>query len=147
MALIRWEPFGSVDDMFARMWMGLSGNRRLPTESAAEAREWRPAADISETDREYVIRAELPAVRKEDLRVSTQDGVITIEGERKHEEEEKGERFHRLESFYGSFSRSFALPDNADTESIRCEAKEGVLTVHIPKRTQDKPQARAIRVD
>lgn len=76
-----------------------------------------------------------------------QDGQITIEGERKQQTEQKSERFHRTESCYGSFSRSFLLPENVNADAIRCEAKEGVLTVHIPKKTIAKSTPREIRVE
>src|ERR1039458_4907335 len=95
--------------------------------------EWAPSADISETDKEYLIRAELPAVKKEDVKVSYEDGVITIKGERKQQKDEKTEKFHRVESFYGSFERRFSLPDNVDADKIHCESKDGIVTVHIPK--------------
>ena len=72
--------------------------------------------------------------------------MITIQGERKHEEEEKSERFHRVESSYGTFTRSFALPENVDADSIRCESRDGVLTVRIPKRSEKKAKARRIEV-
>src|ERR1051325_8866640 len=104
MALIRWEPFGSADYAFNRTLPSLFGRRRFPFDHELEAvRDWLPSADISETDKEYLIRAELPAVRKEDVRVKAEDGLITIEGERKQQTEQKNERFHRMESCYGSF--------------------------------------------
>jgi HSP20 family protein len=100
--------------------------------------EWSPSADISETDKEYLVRAELPAVRKEDVKVTLHGGMLTIEGERKQEKQGKAERFHSVESFYGSFSRSFSLPDNVDSANIKCESTDGVLTVHIPKKVTEK---------
>lgn len=144
MALIHWEPFRSVDDIFNRMMPSPFGSRRFPFESNLEAeREWLPAADIGETDNEYPIRTELPAVRKEDVHVKTKGGLITIEGERKRQQQ-KNERLHRMESYYGSFSRTFTLPEKATMDAIRFEAKEGVLTVHIPKKTVEKTQPREI---
>lgn len=119
MALIRWEPFGAMDDMFDRMLPALYGRRRRGSEEDDEGREWLPSTDISETDQEYLIRAELPAVRKEDVHVTAEDGRLTISGERRQQSERKEERFHRVESCYGSFSRSFALPVNVDAEKIR----------------------------
>jgi len=148
MALIRWEPFGAMDDMFDRMLPALYGRRRRGSEEDDEGREWLPSTDISETDQEYLIRAELPAVRKEDVHVTAEDGRLTISGERRQQSERKEERFHRVESCYGSFSRSFALPVNVDAEKIRCESREGVLTVHIPKLEPAKRrEPRQIKVD
>lgn len=137
---IRWEPFAEMDRLFNQVMPRLS--RALPragTEGEVTF-EWSPSADISETDKEYLIRAELPAVRKEDVKVTFENGVITIEGERKQEKEEKKEKFHRVESFYGTFSRSFSLPDNINPDAIRCQSKDGVLTVHIPKTEKEKPK-------
>ena len=134
MNLTRWEPFAETDRMLNGM---LTGNfwrmPRLMTEDTAAAR-WSPTADISETDTEYLIRAELPAVPKEAIKVEIEGGVLTLEGERKYQTEEKKEKYHRMESFQGRFSRAFTLPDNVDAGSIRAESKDGVLTVHLPKR-------------
>jgi HSP20 family protein len=147
MSLIRWEPFSEMDRMFNRMFSRVPSSwPRLSAEgSAGPAFEWSPSADISETEKEYLIRAELPAVRKEDVKVTVDQGIITIEGERKQQKEEKNEKFHRVESFYGTFSRSFSLPENTDVNAIRCESKDGVLTVHIPK-TEKKETAKQISV-
>jgi HSP20 family protein len=149
MALIRWEPFGMMDDMFDRMLPSLQGRRRRTSDDESEGgRDWLPSTDISETDQEYLIRAELPAVRKEDVHVTAEDGRLTIAGERRQQSEERNERFHRVESCYGSFARSFSLPENVDAEKIRCESRDGVLTVHIPKREpQKKREPRQIRVE
>jgi HSP20 family protein len=106
MRVIRWEPFGDVDTLFSHLVPSL---RRLALESSGKKLDWAPSADISETDKEYVIRAELPAVAKEDVQVTLDDGVITIKGERKQHKDDKNEKFHRVESFYGSFERSFSL--------------------------------------
>ncbi len=146
--LVRWDPFGEFDRMdrtFNRMMTrAFSGFPRQALEG--EKLEWSPSADISETDKEYLIRAELPAVKKEDVKVTVQGGMITIEGERKQQKEEKGEKYHRIESFYGSFSRSFALPEDVNADAIRCEDKDGVLTVHLPKSETQKTKPKQITV-
>jgi len=148
MALIRWEPFGMMDDMFDRLMPSLQSRRRRMSEDEDGGREWLPSTDISETDQEYLIRAELPAVKKEDVHVTAEDGRLTISGERRQQSEQKSERFHRVESCYGSFSRSFSLPENVDAERIRCESREGVLTVHVPKREPAKKrEPRQIKVE
>ena len=108
--------------------------------------EWSPSADISETENEYLIRAKLPAVKKEDVKVTVDNGMITIQGERKQQKEEKTEKFHRVDNVYGSFTRSFSLPENIDDKHITCESKDGVLTVHLPKTTVEKPKAVEIKV-
>ena len=148
MSIVRWEPFGEIDTMINRLMPAMLA--RWPSRTAASngnTVEWAPSADISETDKEYLIRASLPAVKKEDVNVTVDDGVITIEGERKQQTEEKNEKMHRVESFYGRFTRSFSLPDSIDEGTIRCESKDGVLTVHIPKAVSPKQQPKQIKVD
>lgn len=141
MSLVRWDPFAEVDSLFNRMMPRLGRWPRLAIEGESGVTfEWSPSADISETDKEYLIRAELPGMKKEDVKVTVSEGVLTIEGERKQQKEEKNERFHRVETQYGSFTRTFSLPDNIKPDGIRCEAKDGVLTVHIPKTEQKKPK-------
>jgi HSP20 family protein len=147
MSLIRWEPFGGVDTLFNHTIPSAFANwPRMTLEGNGGKVEWAPSADISETEKEYVIRAELPAVKKEEVQVMFDDGIITIKGERKHQKEDKGEKFHRVESFYGSFERRFSLPDNVNADTIRCESKDGILTVHIPKTENPKPKAKQITV-
>jgi HSP20 family protein len=147
MNMIRWEPIRESEDFVSRLmpslfrgWPPVAGNGK-------RAFEWAPNADISETEKEYLIRAELPAVRKEDVRVLIDNGTIMIEGERKYEKEEKDETFHRVESFQGRFARSFMLPDDADAAAIRAESKDGVLTVHLPKSKVAQPRAVQVKVD
>lgn len=139
-SLVRWDPFGDMDRLFRGLMPQSTWSwPRLAMSGDGGAKvEWSPSADISETDKEYLVRAELPAVKKEDVKVTVDGGMLTIEGERKQEKEEKTEKFHRVESFYGSFSRSFSLPDNVDTAHIKCDSKDGVLTVHIPKKEIEK---------
>jgi len=147
MSLIRWEPFGEVDTFFNRLVPGGFANwPRLSVEGNGKKLDWAPSADISETEKEYVIRAELPAVRKEDVQVTFDDGMLTIKGERTQQKEDKNEKFHRVESFYGSFERRFSLPDNVNADAISCESKDGVLTVHIPKSEMLKQQPKQITV-
>jgi HSP20 family protein len=147
MSLIRWEPFPNVDEIFNRMVPAFGRWPRFTLPSNGEKYEWSPSADISETDKEFLIRAELPAVRKEDVKVTIDQGTITIEGERKQEKEDKTEKYHRVETFHGTFTRSFSLPENASTEGVRCESKDGVLTVHIPKLKAEAAKAKQIKVE
>lgn len=133
MNIVRWEPFRSIEDAFNRMPTLFDRLPRLRDTNGETRYEWSPSVDISETDTEYLIRAELPAVKKEDVHVTFDDGLLTVSGERKQKKEEKGEKFHRVESFHGQFSRSFSLPDNVDSAAIKAESKDGVLSVHVPK--------------
>jgi HSP20 family protein len=146
MSLIKWQPFGEFDNAFDRLMPSLLA--RFPRVAADNGSkfEWAPSADISETDSEYLIRAELPAVRKEDVKVTLDEGMITIRGERKENKESKDEKFHRVESFRGAFSRSFSVPDNIDEKSIRAESKDGVLTVHLPKTKASTSKAVEVKV-
>jgi HSP20 family protein len=102
--------------------------------------EWSPLVDISEDDKEYLIKAELPDVKKEDVKVTAEAGTLTIMGERKFAAEEKGRRYHRVERAYGTFGRSFALPDDASPAKVSAEFKDGLLTVHLVKDEKAKPQ-------
>jgi len=149
MSLVRWDPFNQMDSLFNRMLRNsLMGLPRLSGEGNGGVKiEWSPSADISETDKEYLIRAELPAVKREDVKVTVDRGMIMIEGERKQQKEEKTEKFHRVESVYGNFTRSFSLPEDINVDAIRCEDKDGVLTVHIPKTQTEKSKAKQIKVE
>jgi HSP20 family protein len=108
--------------------------------------DWVPSVDVSETDGEYQIKAEIPDVKKEDVKVTVEDGVLTIQGERKHEKEEKGKKYHRVERSYGSFIRSFTLPDLVDEEKVKAEFKDGVLNLQLPKPEKAKPKAIEVTV-
>ena len=140
MSLIRWEPLREMDEFLREYSPFLTRARR------DVAKEWTPTANITETEKEYLIKAELPEVKKEDVSITLENGVITISGERKREKEEKDSNEIRIESFYGTFSRSFALPDNVDSAGIRAESKDGVLRVHVPKTQAVKPKSITIDV-
>ena len=146
MSIIRWEPFRSMEDYFGRMPSLFDRWQRQLDTNGDSRLEWSPSVDISETDGEYLIRADLPAVKKEDVRVTFDDGMITVSGERKQKKEEKGEKPHRVESFYGKFTRSFSLPINVDSTSIKAESRDGVLTVRIPKTGTEQKKATEIKV-
>jgi HSP20 family protein len=146
MRVIKWEPFRDVDDVFDRFVAETL--RRWPRQSAEgrAALDWAPAADVSETEAEYLIKADLPEVRKEDVSITVQDGVLTLSGERLQEKREDGEKVHRIERMYGSFARRFALPENADEQAIHAESRDGVILIHIPKHKVVQPQPRQITV-
>jgi len=146
MNLMRWEPFKAMEDLFNmnRFPGFLAGFPRLPLNG--EVTEWTPAVDISETGEEYLIRAALPAVKKEDVEVTYDDGVLTLSGERHQKEEVKDEKFHKIETLYGAFSRSFVLPEAIDADAIRAESKDGVLTVHVPRTKMEAKKPTTIKV-
>jgi HSP20 family protein len=146
MRVIKWEPFRDVDDVFDRFVAETL--RRWPRQAAEgqAALDWAPAADVSETEGEYLIKADLPEVRKEDVSITVQDGVLTLSGERRQEVRAENEKVHRIERAYGSFARRFALPENADEQSIRAESRDGVILIHIPKQKVVQPQPRQIEI-
>jgi len=108
--------------------------------------DWSPTVDIVETPEEFQIKAELPEVKKEDVKVSVDGGVLRIEGERKQEKEEKGKKYHRIERSYGSFLRTFRLPDNVDEGKVQADFKDGVLCVRLHKAEKTKPKAIEVKV-
>ena len=147
MTLIRWDPFRELEDMserlnrvFSRPSLRNSGKENLTVA------DWVPTVDISESDGEYLIKAELPEVKKEDVKVTVENGVLTLQGERRQEKEEKAKRFHRVERSYGSFVRSFTLPESVDESSVKAEYKDGVLNLHLPKSEKVKPKAIDVKV-
>ena len=147
MNLMRWEPFRETEDFLRNLSPPMFGRwPQLLGEERATKFEWSPVVDIKETETEYLVNAELPGVKKEDFKISLDEGVLTIEGERRHEKEIKGEKIHRVERFYGTFCRSFTLPEYADANAIRAEYVNGVLSVHVPKLTIEKRKALEIKV-
>jgi len=108
--------------------------------------DWVPSVDVSETDGAYQIKAEIPDVKREDVKVTLEDGVLTIQGQRKQEKEETGKKYHRVERSYGSFIRSFTLPDLVDEEKVKAEFKDGVLHLQLPKSEKAKPKAIEVKV-
>jgi HSP20 family protein len=149
MTLIRWEPFRELDDVFSRyspVFSRLAAARTGAVEEG-ESPAWTPVANISETGTDYLIKAELPEVSKEDVKVTVDENVITISGERRKEAEHQDEKFHRVESFYGHFSRSFRLPEDADITAIQAESRNGVLKVRVPKTPAPKPRTVEVQVN
>lgn len=146
----RWDPFREIEkemedlsNRFSRLLTRWPFRGEGSGEAMAVA-EWSPSVDISETDSEFLIKAEIPEVDKKDVKVTVQDGQLTIQGERKREKEEKGKRFHRVERSYGVFQRTFDLPDGVDPDKVRAEFKDGMLSVHLPKT--EKARAKVIDV-
>jgi HSP20 family protein len=147
-----WRPFGDLE-RWPALWEGLfpgrSGRavgdlfREWPLSTRAGA--FVPAVDLSENDTHYTITVEIPGVQKDDVHVELQDDMLVIHGEKKSEREEKKDRGRYLERSYGSFSRSFTLPSDADAERLEASFKDGVLTVRMPRREAVKPKQIAIK--
>jgi HSP20 family protein len=108
--------------------------------------DWAPAMDIEETEHEYLMKADLPDVRKEDVKVGIQNGILSVEGERKQEKEDKNKTYHRVERVYGKFVRRMTVPTDVDEQKVGAEFKNGVLTVHLPKSAAAKPKTIDVKV-
>jgi HSP20 family protein len=115
-------------------------------EEALVTADWAPIVDIQESDKEYLVKAELPEVKKDDVKVNIKDGVLTLEGERHQEKEEKDKKFHRVERSYGKFVRCFTMPEDADDKRVQADFKDGVLNVHIGKSEVMRPKAIEVKV-
>ena len=144
-SLTRWDPFHNVSSLqeqvnrlFENSFPGRSDNSALTT--------WAPAVDIYETENELVLKADLPDINEKDLDIRVENNMLTIRGERKFEEKVKEDNYLRIERTYGSFSRSFSLPNSVNSEAIKAEYKNGVLTVELPKRAESKPKQVKINV-
>jgi len=147
MTLVRWDPFRELEDMSDRLnRMFARPSLRSTGKEAMTVADWIPTVDISETDNEYLIKAELPEVKKEDVKVTVENGVLTLQGERRQEKEEKSKKYHRVERSYGSFVRSFTLPESVEEGGVKAEYKEGVLNLHLPKTEKVKPKAIDVKV-
>jgi len=138
MQVVQWNPFREMDEMLRTF--------RLPREATSPLADFTPTVDISEKDKEYLVKAQLPGVGKEDVKVELLNGVLTLTGERKFEKEDKTEKTHRIESAYGAFTRSFTVPEDVLAEKIAADYKDGVLTVRLPKTDIKKPATKTIKV-
>ena len=144
MKMIRWDPFRELEALSSRLNPYFASPRRDGEDPAFA--DWAPAVDIEETDHEYLMKADLPDVKKEDVKVGIEDGVLSLEGERKHEKEEKTTTYHRTERLYGKFVRRMAVPTDVDQQKVMAEFKNGVLNVHLPKSATVKPRAIDVKV-
>lgn len=145
--IARWNPSKELEEMekrLASLFGRTSVRKEGEREEAMTVAEWSPLVDIAEDDKEYLIKAELPEVKKDQIKLTVHNGVMTISGERSYEKEEKGKKFHRVERTYGSFTRSFTIPDDADAAKISAESKDGVLWVHLPKTA--KPVSKSVEI-
>ena len=150
-ALSKWDPFKDwnpvreLDEFQNRLSTFFGG----PAWRSKEGNfgSWAPAVDIIEDDKEFLVKADLPEVKKEDLHINVENGMLTIHGERKFEREDKKKRYHRTERSFGSFTRSFSLPDGSDSTKIRAEFKDGLLQVHIPKSETARPKQIEVKVE
>ena len=146
--ITHWDPVKEMEELHNRL-SNLFG--RTPArlgegkEESITVAEWAPLVDITEDDKEYIIKTELPEVKKEEVKVSVENGLLTIVGERKFEKEEN-KKYHRVERAYGRFMRSFVLPESVDPDKVNAEFRDGVLKVHLAKSEQTKPKQIEIKV-
>jgi HSP20 family protein len=138
--MIRWEPFrglNTLQEHVNRLFDdSLAGNRSGQSDLAS----WAPSVDIYETENELVVKADLPDMQEKDIDVRVENNTLTIRGERKFENEAHQDNYLRVERAYGTFTRSFSLPNTVNTEGIRAEYHNGVLNVRMPKREESKPK-------
>jgi HSP20 family protein len=142
--LTRWDPWRDLQRAQEEV------NRLLDDRLTARESEsvgWTPRVDIFEDEEGVALRFELAGVEPKDVDIRFENGVLTLRGERKLEKEEKRDNYHRVEMAYGTFTRSFSLPATIDAEKIRAESKNGVLTVHLPKKPEAKPKAIQVKVN
>ena len=146
--LTRWDPFKEMDELHRRLnsLFHLGQGRTSNGNENMTVAEWSPVVDITEDEKSYLIKAELPEVKKEDVKVTVEKGVLTLSGERRLEREEKGKKYHRLERAYGSFFRSFGIPDDADASNVLAEFKDGVLSVRLNKSEKALPKSIEVKV-
>jgi HSP20 family protein len=143
MTLMRWTPWQELETMNRQISRMLDDGR---TGSEGDVTgQWAPSVDIRETKDALVVQAELPGIDKKDVKVEVHNGVLTISGERRYEKDVTEDRVHRVERAYGSFSRSFSLPNNIDGNRVEAQMKDGVLEVRLPKHESARPKAIEIR--
>ena len=146
MPIVRWEPFRDLlttqrefDRLFKEAFSPMSGETEVST------RSWAPPVDIYETEDAIVLKAELPGIDPQDVEVRVEDNTLYLKGERNYEKEVKEQNYHRIERSYGSFARSFTLPNSISAEKVKAEYKDGLLTLTMPKREEAKPKT--IKID
>lgn len=133
MEMVRWNPFRELEEIQRRLNRMFSDTAPRTSDEPLFKTDWAPAVDIQETDTSFSVKVDLPEVRKEDIKVEVHHGALTIEGERKQEKDEKGQKFHRIERQYGRFIRRFTMPTEVDEAHVNAAFKDGVLTVTLPK--------------
>jgi HSP20 family protein len=142
-ALAQWNQYRELEALqhsLGSLFNRAQSPRLEGREEPIRVADWAPLVDISEDNNEYLIKAELPDVKKEDVKITMEDGMLTIAGDRKFEKEENGKKYHRVERAYGSFGRSFSLPDDASPAKVTADFKNGVLKVHLAKNEKARPQ-------
>ncbi len=136
-----WNPIHEMDELFHNRLASVLGGE------GAQSVAWSPVVDIEETELNYLIRAELPGLSKEKVKVTVEDGVLTLSGERDLERKVEGKTFHHIERSHGTFTRSFTLPENAEAESVSANYKDGLLEIRVAKSEEALPKSIEVRVE
>jgi HSP20 family protein len=148
--LITWNPLREMDEAqnrLNRFFLGGFPNRIGSGETPClTVADWSPEVDISEDDHGYLLKADLPEMKKDDVRVTVEDGILCVSGERKIEKEDQKRKFHRTERSFGNFRRSFTLPEDADSKKVTAEFRDGVLKVHLPTTPIARSKAIEVKV-
>jgi len=143
-----WNPFRELDEVQNRLGGFLGTFPRFGDGNGGlKLAEWSPQVDIIEDNKEYLVKADLPEMKKNEIQINVENGVLSISGERKTEKEEKNKKFHRIERSFGRFERTFTIPEDADASRIAADFKEGVLKVHLPKSAQAKPKPIEVKIE
>jgi len=140
MAITHWNPYSelaTVQDQMNRLFRNIWGGGQR---DEADYGAWMPAVDLREEEKQYVIEADLPGVKKDDIEINIENNVLSLSGERRFENEEKKDAYHRIERTYGKFMRSFTLPVRVDTEKVSATYKDGILEVKVPKTEESLPK-------
>ena len=148
--LITWNPLREMDEAqnrFNPFFLAGFPNRMGSGEiHSLTVADWSPEVDISEDDQGYLLKADLPETKKEDVKVTVEDGILSVSGERKVEKEDHKKKFHRMERCFGTFRRSFTLPEDTDSTKVTAEFRDGVLKVDLPTTTKARSKALEVKV-
>jgi HSP20 family protein len=148
--LITWNQLREMEEAQNRVTRFLGGfptRRGIGETHSLAVADWSPEVDISQDEHEYLLKADLPEIKKDDLRVTVEDGILCVSGERKSEKEDQKRKFHRVERSYGSFRRSFTLPADTDSKKVTAEFRDGVLKVHLPTTAIAKTKTLQVKVE
>ena len=139
----RWNQLKELEDLqhtLGSLFGRTQAQRIEGQEEPMRVADWTPLVDISEDPKEYLIKVELPEVKREDVKITMEEGTLSIAGDRKYEKQDNSRKYHRVERAYGSFGRSFSLPDDASPAKVTADFKDGVLKVHLAKNEKARPQ-------
>lgn len=150
MAIVRWKPFDDIVRSMESEFESLMEDffrERWPRRAFDETSSWFPRVDIAEDEDNITVTADIPGMKKDDIKITLTDNTLTISGEKKIKRDEKKENYHRVERICGTFSRSFFIPSSVDSEKISASYKDGVLKITLPKKEEAKPKEITIKAE